>query len=85
MKENRRRLFLVIVTVVLVLAAVIAESLHHSDFEDRFRTRRFNRILNQKEKIMEECLNELKLIFARGEPRGSVSETKIFRIAEESR
>jgi len=84
MKENRHRLFLVILTVVIVLAALIAESMHRSDFEDRFRTKRFNRILIEKEKIMGECLNELKIILARGEPRGSVSETRIFSIAEEN-
>ena len=84
MTEKKRRLFLAIFTVILVLAAVTAESAYHSDYENKFRTRRFNKILREKEKTMEECLNELKLLLARGEPRGSVSEEKVFKIAEQN-
>ena len=84
MTEKKRRLFLAIFTVILVLAAVTAESVYQSDYENKFRTRRFNKILREKEKTMEECLNELKLLLARGEPRGSVSEEKVFTIAEQN-
>ncbi len=50
MTEKKRRLFLAIFTVILVLAAVTAESVYHSDYENKFQTRRFNKILREKEK-----------------------------------
>ena len=82
MKEKRYRLFLVLSTVVLILCALAAESLYFSDFEYNFRTRRFNKILEEKEKILEDCLNGMKPILARGEPHGSFSENNLFSIAE---
>ena len=57
MKGKRYIIILGFLTAVLILAAFISESIYFSDFEYRFRTRKFNRILAEKEKIMEECLN----------------------------
>ena len=85
MKENRYRLFLVILTIVLFLFALAAETLYFSNYENHFRTRRFNKVLHEKEKIMEESLSSLKLILAKGEPHGSVSEKNIFTIAGQNR
>ena len=82
MKEKRYRLFLVISAVVLLLLALTAESLYFSDSEYHFRTRRFNRILAEKEKVMDDCLKGLSLVLARGEPHGSASEIRIFSLAE---
>ncbi|MCU0473275.1 MAG: HAMP domain-containing histidine kinase [Bacteroidales bacterium] len=83
MKKNRR-LILAILTVTTFLLALAAEYLYFSNFEYHFRAKRFNRILGDKEKIMEDCMNGLKLILARGEPHGSVSENNLFTIAEQN-
>jgi signal transduction histidine kinase len=82
MKEKRYRLFLVISAVVLLVLALTAESLYFSNFEYHFRTRRFNKILTEKEKVMDDCLNGLSLVLARGEPHGSASEIQIFSLAD---
>lgn len=81
MKEKRRRIILAILAVVLGVAAVITQSVYQGWPEDEIRTRRFNRALHEKEQIMEDCLNDLKLIMTRGEPRGSVTENRIFSLA----
>ncbi|MCJ7446907.1 MAG: HAMP domain-containing histidine kinase [Bacteroidales bacterium] len=83
MKEKRYRLFFVISAVVLLVLALTAESLYFSDFEYHFRTRRFNKILAEKEKIMDDCLNRLSIVLARGEPHGSVSQIDIFSLADQ--
>jgi hypothetical protein len=84
MKEKRKRLVLLIMAVVVGLAAILTQSVFRSNAENSFWTRRVNRILHEKEKIMEYCLNDLRLILGRGEPRGSVRENKIFTIAAEN-
>jgi hypothetical protein len=45
MKRKQHAILLVILTVVVLLMAVVAESVYFSDFEYRFRTRMFNKIL----------------------------------------
>lgn len=82
MKEKRYRLLLVLSTVTVILLALATESLYFSDFEYNFRTRRFNKILGEKEQILEDCLNNMKPILARGEPHGSLSESNLFSVAE---
>jgi two-component system nitrogen regulation sensor histidine kinase NtrY len=84
MKMNRRRLFLCISAVILLAGAIISELIYFSDFEYHFRTKRFNRILTEKEKVMEGCLNDLKQILANGEPHGSKSEKNLFMLAGEN-
>ncbi|HNW56539.1 MAG TPA: HAMP domain-containing sensor histidine kinase [Bacteroidales bacterium] len=84
MKGKRYTIFLVISTVVVVLTALIAESVYFSDYEYRFRTRRFNKILRAKETIMEDCLNNMKPILAREEHHGSISENNLFSVAEQN-
>jgi len=84
MNENRRRLFLIILAVILALLAWAAESLYFTDYEYHYRTKRFQKILLGKEKIMDDCMNGLKPILARGEPHGSVSEKNIFLVAEQN-
>ncbi len=74
MNENRRRLFLIVLTVILALLAWVTESLYFTDYEYHYRTKRFQKILLGKEKIMDDCMKGLKPILARGEPHGSVSE-----------
>ena len=85
MKGNRYIIILGFLTAVLILAALVSESIYFSDFEYRFRTRKFNRILAEKEKIMEECLNNMKPILAREDHHGSISENNLFSIAEQNK
>lgn len=85
MKSSKRRwLILLILTVVVILISLAAESLYFSDFEYRFRAERFNKYLAEKEQIMEDCLNNMKPILAGEVHHGSTSETDLFSIAEEN-
>jgi len=85
MKGKHYGIFLVILTVVLILMAIVAESVYFSDFEYRFRTRMFNKTLASKEKIMEDCLNAMKPIIASVDHHGSISENNLFSIAEQNK
>ena len=85
MKGNRYILFLGFLTAVLILAALISESIYFSDLEYRFRTRKFNRILADKERIMEECLKNMKPVLAREDHHGSVTENNLFSMAEQNK
>ena len=84
MKGKRFRIILVVLTVVLVLMALAAESVYFSDFEYRFRTRMFNKILGEKEKIMEDCLKGMKPILAKENHHGSIPENNLFSVAEQN-
>ncbi len=84
MKKSKRRLFLVISVLIVFLMAYIAESVYFSNFEYRFRTNRFSRVLRGEEKITDDCLNGLRLILASGEAHGSVSEKNLFLLAKEN-
>ena len=84
MNEKRGRLILGILTIVLGLAATATQIVYQGSSENRIRTRRFNRVLHEKEKIMQDCLNDLRLIMAKGEPHGSVSENRIFTVASQN-
>jgi signal transduction histidine kinase len=70
---------------VLIILALVAESVYFSDFEYRFRTRMFNKTLIAKEKIMEDCLNAMKPILAKENHHGSITENKVFSKAEQNR
>ena len=85
MKANRYTIFLSILTLVLILLALAAESVYFSDFEYRFRTRMFNKTLTAKETIMEDCLNDMKPILANENHHGSDTENNLFSIAEKNR
>jgi len=74
MRIKHYRIFLISLTVLVILIALAAESVYFSDFEYRFRTRMFNNRLHAKEKIMEDCLNEMKPILARENHHGSISD-----------
>ena len=85
MKEKRYRIILIISVVAVLLMAIATESLYFSDFEYKFKTERFNKLLREKEKILDECLNNMIPILASGESHGSFSETNFFHIAEQNR
>jgi hypothetical protein len=85
MKGKHYRIFLVILSLVVILMALAAESVYFSDFEYRFRTRMFNKTLGVKEKIMEDCLNAMKPILASKDHHGSISENNLFSVAEQNK
>ena len=85
MKDGKLKITPFVLTIALILLAMAAEWVYTGDFEYKFRTRRFNRILKEKEKIMENCLNGMRPILARGESHGSETENDLFLIAEQSR
>jgi two-component system nitrogen regulation sensor histidine kinase NtrY len=85
MKGKHYRIFLVILSLVVILMALAAESVYFSDFEYRFRTRMFNKTLGAKEKIMEDCLNAMKPILASKDHHGSISENNLFSVAEQNK
>src|ERR1035437_611979 len=85
MRANRYPIFLSILTVVLILLALVAESVYFSDFEYRFRTKMFNKTLVGEETIMEDCLNAMKPILANVNHQESISETDLFSTAEHNR
>jgi two-component system, NtrC family, nitrogen regulation sensor histidine kinase NtrY len=82
MKSKQYRICLLIITVVLFLLAIGAEILYFSDFEYRLRTRRFNRILAEKETIFDNCLNSLKLSLDSGEDISQVVQENPFSVIE---
>ncbi len=45
----------------------------------------FNKILGEKEKIMESCLNDMKPVLAKGEHHGSLTENNLFSVAEQNK
>jgi two-component system, NtrC family, nitrogen regulation sensor histidine kinase NtrY len=84
-KRGRRYwLFLVIMTVVLILLSILAESLYFSDFEYRRRTTLFNKTLAEKEQILENCINSMKSIMARGVDHESTLDKDLFSTVEEN-
>jgi hypothetical protein len=85
MKDNRYRILLSILTVVLIILALVAESVYFSESEYRFRTKMFNKTLVEKETIMEDCLNAMKPILAFENHHGSVSENNVYSIAEQNK
>ena len=85
MRANRYPIILSILTVALILFALAAESVYFSDFEYRFRTRMFNKTLMAKESIMDDCLNAMKPILAKGNLHDSISRNDLFTIAEKNR
>jgi two-component system, NtrC family, nitrogen regulation sensor histidine kinase NtrY len=85
MRACHYKILLSILTLVLILLALAAESVYFSDFEYRFRTKMFNKALIAKESIMEECLNIMKPILANANHHGSDTENDLFSVAEKNR
>ncbi len=85
MGGKRFRLILIILAGLLVIAALAAEKLYFSDFEYRFRTNRFNKLIIEKEKILEECLENMRPILAWEDHHGSISENSTYAYAMKNR
>lgn len=84
MKELRPGLSLTVLTVVIFLLALASESAYFSDFEYHYRTHRFNKILSEKETIMDDCLKGLQIFLTSNESGRSVSDANLFSIAEKN-
>jgi len=83
-KEKLSGISLIVLAIILAFTAFAAESIYFSDFEYNLMTRRFNRILKEKEKIMKECIDRLQVTLSQEQLRGSVSEKNIFSIANKN-
>lgn len=84
---RKRRLlwFLLSCGIITILLAITAEKIYFSDFEYKYRTRKFNRILHQKEAVMADCLEAMKPLMADEEHHGTIPENSIFSIAEKNK
>jgi two-component system nitrogen regulation sensor histidine kinase NtrY len=80
MRSKRYRIYLVIFTTVMILLAIAAESVYFSNFENKLRTKKFNKILSEKEAIIENCLYSLKLILDKGEDVSPASKEKLLSV-----
>lgn len=81
MKSLRRFIFPLSAAALLAILAVLADSLYFSNFEYRYRTRQFNKIMHERESLMEELLNGMKPILASENHHGSNPEKDLFSVA----
>jgi signal transduction histidine kinase len=81
--SRRYRLILAFITITVIAIAVVSELIYFSDFDYNIRTRRFNKILSEKERIMEQCLSGLKVFLEHAESHSDMSQDNIFRLAEQ--
>ena len=84
MKGIRKIILLLLGILVLVILATLAEKLYFSDFEYHFRTKVFNRIIADKQAVMDRCLEDMKPVLANNDHHGSISENNIFLVAEQN-
>jgi two-component system, NtrC family, nitrogen regulation sensor histidine kinase NtrY len=80
MRSKKNRLYLIIIASITLLLAIGLESVYFSDFEYKLRTKKFNKVLAEKETIIDNCLNSLKLIFNKGENVSSTTKENLFSI-----
>lgn len=78
-------ILLAVAAAILITFANVAEWLYFSDFEYRVRTRKFNRVLHEKQVEMVSLMNGMKPLLATEEHHGSVPETNIFSVAERNK
>jgi two-component system nitrogen regulation sensor histidine kinase NtrY len=84
MKSKQLYIFLAVLLAVLVLLAVVAEKVYFSNFEYSFRTRMVNRIIGEKERILDKCLDDMKPVMAMDNHHGSLPEKNIFSVADQN-
>ena len=72
--------------LIMAVLAIITEKLFFSDYEYYLRTRYFNKMLAEKETIMESCLRNMEMLLSNKahHDHGSDSENTIFKIAEKN-
>jgi two-component system, NtrC family, nitrogen regulation sensor histidine kinase NtrY len=81
-KVKRSRILLIASVLLLILLAKVAESVYFGNFEYRQRTKKFNRILADKEAVTESCLNNLKSFLGKGENIDTVSRSNVIKTLE---
>ena len=86
MSRFHKIILLFAVTLFLAVLAIITEKLYFSDYEYHLRTRYFNKILAEKEVIMESCLRNMEMLLSNNvhHDHGSDNESNIFKIAEKN-
>lgn len=79
---HRRRKILITASMLLVFIAMalFAGYLYNSPFEHKFRTKRFNRILERKEYLTGKCLLDLKERLEKGGSIDQESGSRIFKV-----
>jgi two-component system, NtrC family, nitrogen regulation sensor histidine kinase NtrY len=82
MRSKQYRIYLAIFTAVLILLAIVAETVYFSDFEYKLRTRTFNRVLAEKERMVDDCLDNLKASLNTGESADQAARNNPFSIIE---
>ena len=84
MNRFSKIILLFVVTLILAVLAIITEKLYFSDYEYHLRTRYFNKILAEKERIMESCLSNMEMLLSNvaHHDHGSDTEKSIFKNAE---
>ena len=80
MRSKKYKLWLVSITILTMLLAVVLESVYFSDFEYKLRTKKFNRVLADKETIIDNCLNSLKISYNKGEDVSSDAKENLFSV-----
>ncbi|MGE5419946.1 MAG: ATP-binding protein [Chloroflexota bacterium] len=85
MRRRRFMITLAIAAIILVVLANAADWLYFGDFEYKFRTRRFNKVLNERESTMEKLLNSMKPLLATEDHHESVPEVNLFSVAEKNK
>lgn len=85
MKWLRKSTLLPAAAFLMLLLSLLADSVYRSDLEYRFLTKRFNKILAQKEDITDRCLSSLKNILEEGAKIGSLSKGNLRKIIAEER
>lgn len=78
-------LLLVVSGIITVILAIVAEKFYFSDYEYSYRTRKFNKILQEKEGIMDYCLESMKPLMAEEDHHGTFPENSIFSVAEKNK
>lgn len=80
LKRRKKILITAALLVASALMASVSGILYKGNFEYKFRTKRFNRILERKERVTAECLTDLKEILEKGENADPESGTKLFTL-----
>ncbi len=82
MREKKIRPVLAVGAMLFLILAILAETVYFSDFEYFLSTKRFNRVLWKKEKILEECLNGIKPVLSSTEGHTvPKTENRLFGLA----
>ena len=74
MNLRKKLIYLTFIATVSLIMAVVVEYIYFSDFEYRLKTRKFNRVLAEKETIIDNYLNSLIPILNRGENISSAAK-----------